>query len=142
MSVNVCQPAPEAEEEAQAEPVPEEQPTLPCSTDEDCQEFSEIAICAMFEGVRDCTIPCGAEADCDMPTVMGVNIDFLTCLADEGDASRNACLPDKACWANPTSCISGLGDFMNMGMDGDDDDMDGDMPDSSDLDGTFGDFGI
>ena len=132
MSVNVCQPAPE--EETQAELVPEEQPTLPCSTEEDCQQFSAIAICALFEGVRDCTIPCAEEKDCEMPTVMGVSMDFLTCIPDEGNTNRKACLPDKACWDKPTDCMGGLDDFMNMGGDGEEEDMDGDMSDEDDLD--------
>ena len=137
MSVNVCQPAPEPEEE----PVPEEQPSLPCSIDEDCQKFSSIAICAQYDGVRDCTIPCAQESDCDMPTVMGVNVDFMTCIPDEGDTTRMACLPDEACFADPMSCMSGIDDFLNMGNDLGMDDDDMDDGDDMDFDESFdGDF--
>ena len=108
MSINVCTPEPEAPaaSEEQAAPTPEEQPKLPCASDADCMEFQANAICAQFEGVKDCTIPCSVEADCDTPAIGGFSVDFLTCLADEGDASRSACLPDAACFANPLSCVT------------------------------------
>ena len=112
MSINVCTPAEEApaasEEETteEAAPAPEEQPSLPCGSDADCAEFDANAICAQFEGVKDCTIPCAEEADCDMPAIGGFSVDFLTCLPDEADSSRSACLPDAACFADPMSCVT------------------------------------
>lgn len=117
MSISVCQPAkPEVEEEEN--PTPEAQPTLPCVTDADCTKFQANAICAQFQGVKDCTIPCAVETDCDMPVLAGISIDFMTCINDEGDDSRSACLPDEACCSDPLSCTS----FGNMegleGLDG------------------------
>jgi len=110
MSINVCQPAKEeapAEEATEEDaPAPEEQPTLPCVTDEDCSKFDSTAICAQWEGAKDCTIPCTQESDCDIPAIGGFSVDFMTCLEDEADTSRMACLPDAACFADVMSCVT------------------------------------
>ena len=97
MGVNVCQPNSTSLEEL-VEFGPEEQPMLPCGTDEDCQQFSDIAICATYKGVSDCTVPCEEPEDCKMSALAaGMTINFLECSADEGDGSRNACLPNPVC---------------------------------------------
>ena len=110
MSIDVCQPAKEEvpAEEASEEnaPTPEEQPTLPCVTDEDCSKFDSGAICAQWQGTKDCTIPCAQESDCDIPAIAGFSVDFMTCLEDEADSTRMACLPDEKCFADPMSCIT------------------------------------
>ncbi len=119
LSVNVCQP--EAEEPAEGEtPKPEEQPSLPCAVDADCAKFQANAICVQFDGVKDCTIPCSVEEDCTSPDMMGFQVDFMTCLADEADESRMACVPDVACLADVMSCVTlpeGFGDLDMGGMD-------------------------
>jgi hypothetical protein len=82
---------------------PAEPPRLPCRDDSDC-EGDEV--CATFEGEPGCTLPCNAESECTPPSVGGFVVDFLTCGADQTPgASRQVCLPDPACYLNPTSCI-------------------------------------
>ena len=102
LAVDVCVDEPDGET-----PDPEEQPRIPCSTDAECEELSPGAICATFQGARDCTIPCEAESDCELPALGGSAPDFFTCAADEGDASRDACLPDLACLDDPLACAGG-----------------------------------
>ncbi|MDP7040030.1 MAG: hypothetical protein QGI45_12780 [Myxococcota bacterium] len=140
MSVNVCQPEPESDDGSSssssssssgggntAQPDPEEQPALPCSSDAECAKLEAGSICALFKGSRDCTVPCTQESQCDMPAMMGYSVDFFTCIADEGDSSRDACLPDEACFSNPMSCMS-----VSFGDD------DGDWGDDDDWDDSFG----
>ena len=69
-------PAEEATEEDA--PAPEEQPSLPCATDADCSKFDSGAICAQWDGVKDCTIPCTEESDCDIPANGGFSVVFMT----------------------------------------------------------------
>ena len=133
-SVSICE---EPKEETssggeQSAPEPEEEPRIPCKTDAECDALQSGLICAQFQGQRDCTIPCSQESDCDMPAVGGMSIDFMTCIADEGDSSRNACLPDVACFNNPMDCVTmpGMDDMGGM------DDMD-DMDDFDDFDDDF-----
>ena len=139
-SIDVCQPAKEetSTEEATEEnaPDPEEQATLPCVTDEDCSKFDSRAICAQWQGTKDCTIPCSQESDCDVPAIGGFSVDFMTCLSDEADPSRMACLPDAACFENPINCITlpsmpGLEGFDGFGMG---EDEEGDEDDDFDFD--------
>ena len=105
LSINVCQPDPTTLEELM-EFGPEDQPMLPCSTDDDCQQFSNIAICATSKGVSDCTVPCDEADDCKMSAqVQGMTINFLECSVDEGDGSRNACLPNPVCEEDPTDRV-------------------------------------
>ena len=110
MSIDVCQPIKEEtpEEEATEEhaPAPEEQASLPCVTDEDCSKFDSSAICAQWDGTKDCTIPCTNEPDCDIPAIGGFSVDFMKCQDDEAEPSRKACLPDAACFKDPMSCIT------------------------------------
>ena len=109
-SVNVCQPEDDSSDSnsspEEAAPKPDEQPKLPCSTDADCAQFDAGAICAEFEGEKDCTIPCTQESDCDVPAIGGFSVDFLTCLPDESNTMRSACVPDAACFANPLDCVT------------------------------------
>ena len=107
LSVDVCQEP--ADEEAP--PDEEERPRIPCATDADCGEYGDLAVCAEWKGLRDCTIRCDAERDCDPPALGGVSFDFLACSEDEGDASRTVCLPDEDCYADPMSCVSGVPGF-------------------------------
>ena len=103
-SVNVCQ-------EPQDPNMPEsadKQPQLACVSDADCEALQPGTICASFRGVTDCTIPCSAETQCDVPSVAGVSFDFYHCSNDEAQTSRQACLPDPACIDNPTSCLAGF----------------------------------
>ena len=106
LSVDVCQEAPE--EEA---PTEEERPRIPCATDADCAEYGDLAVCAEWKGLWDCTIRCDVERDCAPPALGGVTFDFLACAEDEGDGSRTVCLPDEDCYAEPLSCMSGVPGF-------------------------------
>jgi hypothetical protein len=130
LSVNVCQPAKEepAEGETPSEQDAEEQPSLPCAVDADCAKFQANAICVQFEGAKDCTIPCSVEEDCTSPDMMGFQVDFMTCLPDEADDTRTACVPDVACFADVMSCVTlpeGFGDLGDMDMGMGDMDMEG-----------------
>jgi len=132
LTVSVCQPAPEEEEQS---PTPEEEPRIPCATDAECQVLQANAICAQFEGIKDCTIPCAVESDCDTPSIGGMGVDFMTCIPDEAQTDRTACLPRKECFTDPMSCISMPGmDGMDMGGMGGSDE-------GSDEEDDFGDFG-
>ena len=105
MSVNVCQSSSESTN-PDTPPDPEEQPKIPCSSDADCKVADSRAICAQFQGVKDCTLPCTVEANCDMPSIAGMKVDFMTCIADEGQSTRKACLPDIHCFSNPMDCVT------------------------------------
>ena len=133
-SVSICE-EPEEEETSSGEqstPDPEEEPRIPCKSDDECNALQAGLICAQFKGTKDCTIPCSQESDCDMPSVGGMTVDFMTCIADEANTSRTACLPDEACFTNPMDCITmpGMDDMGGM------DDMD-DMDDFDDFDDDF-----
>lgn len=107
LDVDVCQePQPESTNGTAEAPAPEEQPRIPCKSDAECSAVQPGAICALFQGQRDCTIPCTAEAQCDMPSLDGFAIDFMTCIADEGSSTRKACLPDARCFTNPLACVT------------------------------------
>ncbi len=87
------------------EPVkPEQAPArLPCKADRDCQSG---LICAEMMGHRDCTLPCATDAQCKMPELAGVKFDFFACQVDGAKRERKACLPKKACVANPMACMT------------------------------------
>ena len=36
--------------------------------------------------------------------MMGIKMDFLRCLPDDGNTTRRACLPRKECFSNPMAC--------------------------------------
>lgn len=82
---------------------PEAPPRLPCKTDDNCQG---ALICAQMMGHKDCTLPCATNRQCEMPEMMGVKMDFMSCQLDEGNRGRKACLPKRKCLANPASCMS------------------------------------
>ncbi|MBT6432049.1 MAG: hypothetical protein HOK97_11005 [Deltaproteobacteria bacterium] len=135
-SVSICQEAEEEEQSSGGEtaaPEPQEEPRIPCTTDAECNTLQAGLICAEFQGMKDCTIPCSQESDCDMPSVGGMSIDFMTCIDDEGDSSRQACLPDVACFNDPMSCITMPDGMDDMGGMDDMDDMD-DFDDFDDMD--------
>lgn len=102
LSVNVCKPEQSEEEAAD----PEKQPSLPCTSDADCEALQAGTICATWKEQSDCTIPCSSESDCDLPLSSGVSIDFMTCIDDEAK-ERTACLPDEKCIENIMNCITG-----------------------------------
>ncbi|MBW2735149.1 MAG: hypothetical protein JRH20_22435 [Deltaproteobacteria bacterium] len=104
VGINFCddEPAPTAA----TPPKAEEQPRIPCKIDAECSQLHAGAICAEFNGVRDCTIPCTTEAQCTLLAVAGIEVDFLACQKDQGNPSRQACLPDPACAQDPMSCVS------------------------------------
>jgi hypothetical protein len=104
LSVDVCPPS-NAGTEPGAPPDPQKQPKLLCQSDADCHAIQPGTICAQWNNQKECTIPCSAEADCNTPSAGGVAVDFLTCLVDEADTSRMACVPDEACLSDPFSCI-------------------------------------
>lgn len=78
-------------------------PRLPCKNDDQCEG---ALVCAEFMGHRDCALPCTQARQCEAPEMMGVKMDFLACQLDEGQRGRKACLPKKACLANPAACMS------------------------------------
>ena len=96
-------------DEEEAPPPPEEPPSLPCKSDDDCEEG---LVCATFMGERECTLPCSIESDCTFE-VGPVTVDFSTCGADETPgAERDVCLPDPDCYTgDPLACISGFPGF-------------------------------
>ena len=110
VSVNVCQEETVDEESGEAE----EAPKLTCESDADCAQVEPGTICATYKGQRECTIPCSVETDCDiMPEVVGIKWDLLTCLPDEGQTDRNACVPDETCFETiPSPCMD---NSMNIG---------------------------
>ena len=91
-------------------PTPVEQPRVPCGTDDECKPLDPRAICAQFQGRRDCTIPCAQEQECDIPSLGGPKLDFMTCIPDEGETPNdhlierwvNSDLRDGAIIASPT----------------------------------------
>jgi hypothetical protein len=78
-------------------------PRIPCKTDKQC---GDGLVCAQAFGVKDCTLPCTEEAQCKMPEMLGMKMDFMTCAADGANKKRKACLPKKECLANPMACMS------------------------------------
>lgn len=88
---------------------PEEPPRLPCKQDSECESGE---VCGTYMGERGCTIACAKEADCDIPSVGGITVDFLECAADStAGKTRDVCLPRAECYANPQSCIGGFPGF-------------------------------
>lgn len=105
LSIETCQ-EPENVADAESPPSEETRPYVPCATDAECSALESGAICAEWMGIRDCTLPCASATECNPPTIGGLTITFLECAPDEGDPSRDACLPDPACMANPLDCVS------------------------------------
>ena len=103
VDVNICQ-EPEAEPDPESPPTPEEEPRIPCREDAECSALHPDAICAEWNGQRDCTIPCMSEDVCDPPAVAGITVDFMNCQDDErSDKERTACLPREECFNNPST---------------------------------------
>jgi hypothetical protein len=85
---------------------PKEPPRLPCKSDDECPGD---AVCATYQGVRDCTILCNVESDCTPPALGGITMDLSECGADQTEGqSRTVCLPDPNCFPDPMNCISGM----------------------------------
>ena len=102
-SIDVCQEPAAAEPEANEEPA--EPPRVTCSTDADCEALAPGSVCGEWMGERDCTIPCAGESQCDLPSIGGIDADFLTCAEDQGSPGRDVCLPDPRCASNPSACV-------------------------------------
>lgn len=103
LEVNVCAEKPKDP----AQPKVEEQPRVACKTDSDCSSLDSRAICAQWKGVRDCSVPCTANDQCNPPSVDGITkIEFYSCQPDEGQTTRNVCLPREECLTNPASCVT------------------------------------
>lgn len=105
VSASVCQ-VKEESSSTEEEESPDDIPMLPCSSDAQCAEFESGAVCAKWEGARDCTVTCESDGECNPPAAGGVTTEFFGCLADEGDQSRTVCLPRVECFDDPTSCIT------------------------------------
>lgn len=99
VGLSVCVP----QATKQTKKPPQAPPRLPCSSDTECPG---ALVCGQKMGMRDCTLPCTENAQCEMPPVLGARFDFFACQADDGQPSRTACLPKKACMMNPMSCFS------------------------------------
>ncbi len=107
LSANYCQPPPPSAEEPDGAPRASEEPHLRCSTDAQCDAIERGAVCALFAGDRECTVPCTARSQCNPPTLAGITVDFYACLADEGDRSRTVCVLDPACLGgDPLACVT------------------------------------
>lgn len=106
-SIDVCQDNDDITEPGQV-PTEEERPRVACASDAECGELAPGTICVEWEGFAECTLPCSSEPECDTPAVGGFSADLLTCLPDEADPSRSGCVPDKACFADPLSCVEGF----------------------------------
>jgi len=82
---------------------PEEAPSLPCSTDSDCEGN---LICAEFMGESGCAPPCNNDDDC-VVSMMGMS--FLLAECGQEDGGRDVCLPREECYdgsmASFMSCI-------------------------------------
>jgi len=113
-------------------------PRIPCRTDAQCPG---ALVCAQFMGRRDCTMPCATDNQCKPPAMMGIKMDFLRCIPDQGNTTRRACLPRKECLSNPTACMgvnpnqmAGMANQMmgmanaTQGMAGTGDAVEGDEP--------------
>ena len=131
LEVNVCQEPKSADPEKP--PAAEEEPRIPCQSDTECRALHPGAICAQWKHNRDCTIPCNVETDCDVLGIGGMSVDFMTCIPDEGNTSRKACLPDERCFSDVMTCVT-LPDAMNPTPDDQPDEPDDDWPDEPDDD--------
>lgn len=81
-------------------PAPTEPPRVPCTSDDECRVIDPGLVCATFEGKRDCTISCTDTSQCHFSMSQAgidISLEFLSCQQDQGDSSRNVCLPDPAC---------------------------------------------
>jgi len=117
LEVNICK----EEAETPAEVTPEEEPKIRCATDEDCALLQPGTLCVQWKGAKECTIPCAVESDCDMPSMGGMSIDFMTCGPDEA-VQRSACIPRQECFVDILQCITmpGMGEGISFGDDFDD----------------------
>jgi hypothetical protein len=109
ISANYCQqPPPSGVPSEDSPPQADEQPSIPCVSDAECAAIEAGAVCATFEGERECTIRCSARSQCNPPSFGGITTDFFTCIPDEGDRSRTVCLPDVACFStsDPLRCVT------------------------------------
>ena len=91
---------------AQEEP-PEEPPSLPCSSDAECEAG---LICAEFMGERGCAPPCISDDDCVMD-LGGVSFRLSACGQD--DDGRSVCLPREECY---DGSLTAFMDCMDLGM--------------------------
>jgi len=86
------------------EETPSEPPRIPCREDGDCDAGE---VCGTYQGEKECTLRCSVEQDCDLPAVGGFGYDFMQCGPDDNpNVTRTICVPDPACFMDPSSCIS------------------------------------
>lgn len=104
VEASVCQD--DAHVASEGEPPEEEdRPRLICESDAECAPYGAGVVCAQYNGLKECSLVCDQDAECNPPPMAGVTTSFLRCGADEGDASRDVCLPNEVCWTDPASCI-------------------------------------
>ncbi len=104
VEVSACQDEDRVPDEG-APPDEDDRPRLLCETDADCAVYGDDVVCAEFQGARECSLTCNSDDDCNPPPIAGVTTIFSVCDADHGDSSRDVCLPNEDCWADPTACI-------------------------------------
>ncbi len=112
LGVNFCdeRPAPTPS----SPPKPQDEPKIPCSSDQECKALSPKGICVTWKGFRECTVRCTGDQQCKMPSVGGMSVDFSRCLPDEANKERKGCLSREECFTNPMSCVK----LPSIGKDG------------------------
>jgi hypothetical protein len=103
VSVDVCQDDDKVVSDDNPAESEDDIPYIPCVDDAECQALGggSRMVCGEWMGLRQCTLSCEAEPDCDVLP----DIDLFTCIADEADSSRDICAPDMDCFTDPLSCI-------------------------------------
>ena len=86
---------------------PEEPPSLPCSTDADCED---ALICAEYMGERGCAPTCSTDDDC-VVSLSGVTFALAACGQEDG--GRQVCLPREECY---DGSLTAFMDCMQMDM--------------------------
>ena len=84
---------------------PEEPPSLPCSTDADCEGN---LICAEHMGERGCAPPCSSDDDC-VVEMQGMSFLLAECSAEDG--GRDVCLPREECYDGSIEAFMSCIDF-------------------------------
>ena len=84
---------------------PEEAPSLPCSTDADCDTG---LICASHMGESGCAPPCTSDDQC-VVDMAGFSLRLATCAEEDG--GRFVCLPREECY---DGTMTALMDCMDM----------------------------
>ena len=85
---------------------PEEPPSLPCSSDAECDNG---LICAQYMGERGCAPPCSSDDDC-VVSMGGFTFRLAECGQEDG--GRDVCLPREECY---DGSMTSFMDCMDMG---------------------------